>query len=262
MVKAGRLCIMFASATLVACAGSVICRGQTTRTWQPPATLDALPAAAELPDLLRLSNDQPVHTPEQWKTRREELKAMLQYYEYGHLPPRPDQVSAEDVVTKVDLDSGIVQQRLVLVIGSQQQLKMQCAISRPRQDQRYPVVITEVHSITPLPCIPLFVKNGYLFVQYQREDLAPDQADAASTAQDAYPKYDWATLAVWAWGAMRVVDYLESRSDVDLQHIAITGHSRGGKAALLAGAMDERFALVCAQRVGLRWWWLFSQHAR
>jgi hypothetical protein len=66
----------------------------------------------------------------------------------------------------------------------------------------------------------------------------------------AYPDHDWGTLAIWAWGAMRIVDYLESRDDVDRQRIGIAGHSRGGKMALLAGALDERFSLVAANGSG------------
>lgn len=60
----------------------------------------------------------------------------------------------------------------------------------------------------------------------------------------AYPDYDWATLAAWAWGAMRLVDYLETLEEVDTERIALTGHSRAGKTALLAGGLDERIALV------------------
>jgi len=89
-----------------------------------------------------------------------------------------------------------------------------------------------------------------MLVEYAREDLDPDQANVAGPAQQAYPDYDWATLAVWAWGGMRVLDYLESRDDVDLDRIGIVGHSRGGKMALLAGAFDERFALVAANGSG------------
>ena len=45
---------------------------------------------------------------------------------------------------------------------------------------------------------------------------------------------------------MRLVDYLETRNDIDLERIATTGHSRGGKMALLTAALDERFAMAIA----------------
>ncbi len=229
---------------------TTICCGQETGAWQPPDSLDQLPSAQELPELLRMTNGQQIRTPEQWQQHRTELKDMLQYYEYGHLPPRPDSVTADQLVSSLSNDPAVVQQRLELVIGTREQLRMQVAISRPQPDGRYPVIVTEVHSIAPLPCIPLFIEQGYMFVQYQRENLAPDRADVVSSARQAYPNQDGATLAIWAWGAMRVVDYLETRCDVDLARVAITGHSRGGKAALLAGALDERFALVAPNGSG------------
>ncbi len=89
-----------------------------------------------------------------------------------------------------------------------------------------------------------------MFVEFAREDLDPDKPQTIGSAQAAWPDYDWATLAVWAWGAMRVVDYLETRSDVDLSGVGIAGHSRGGKMALLAGALDPRFSLVAANGSG------------
>jgi hypothetical protein len=52
----------------------------------------------------------------------------------------------------------------------------------------------------------------------------------------------WGTLRAWAWGASRALDYLETDRDVDARHIAIFGHSRYGKTALVAMAYDERFA--------------------
>jgi hypothetical protein len=98
--------------------------------------------------------------------------------------------------------------------------------------------------------VPLIVGRGYMFVEFAREDLDPDESDVAGPAQLAYPGHDWGTLAVWAWGAMRVVDYLESRDDVVMSQVGIAGHSRGGKMALLAGALDERFQLVAANGSG------------
>ncbi len=63
--------------------------------------------------------------------------------------------------------------------------------------------------------------------------------DAPDTLLDA------GTIALWAWGFHRVVDYLTQAPDlVDRRRIAAVGHSRNGKTALLAGAMDDRIALV------------------
>lgn len=53
---------------------------------------------------------------------------------------------------------------------------------------------------------------------------------------------DWGVLRAWSWGASRGLDYLATDTDVDAKKIAIFGHSRGGKAALVALAYDQRFA--------------------
>ncbi|MEO5890008.1 MAG: hypothetical protein ABIQ31_07115 [Ferruginibacter sp.] len=54
---------------------------------------------------------------------------------------------------------------------------------------------------------------------------------------------DWGSLRAWAWGASRVLDYFETLTTVDAKRIAIGGHSRYGKAALVTMAYDERFAI-------------------
>ena len=55
---------------------------------------------------------------------------------------------------------------------------------------------------------------------------------------------DWGVLAAWSWGLSRVLDYFEKDSGINAKQIGIQGHSRWGKTAMLAGALDTRWAIV------------------
>lgn len=61
---------------------------------------------------------------------------------------------------------------------------------------------------------------------------------------------DWGALRAWAWGASRALDFMEGDKAVDAHHVAIAGHSRYGKAALLTMAYDPRFAVVYVSSSG------------
>jgi hypothetical protein len=54
---------------------------------------------------------------------------------------------------------------------------------------------------------------------------------------------DWGALRAWAWGASRALDYFETDKSVDAKQVGIEGLSRYGKAALVAMAYDQRFAI-------------------
>ncbi|MBN2137420.1 MAG: acetylxylan esterase [Sedimentisphaerales bacterium] len=205
---------------------------------------DQLPVIEELPNPFLFSDGSTVKTPKDWLRRREEIKAMMLYYQYGHMPPAPRNVKAE-ILSSETIYGGATKKHILLSMGPKRQIKVNLGMIVPNGDGPFPIILkNEGKGIFQVPIAEEIVKRGYIVADYARTDLDPDEPNNVGPAQAAYPDYDWATLAVWAWGGMRAIDYLEALPFVDKDKIVFTGHSRGGKTALLAGALDERIDLV------------------
>lgn len=102
------------------------------------------------------------------------------------------------------------------------------------------------------------VERGYALATFYYGDVMPDRPDFTG---GVYPFFrqgqgpqrgptEWGAIAAWGWGLQRAVDYVLTDNAFDPRRIVAFGHSRNGKAALVAAAFDDRIAAVIPHQAG------------
>lgn len=212
---------------------------------------DSLPLRQDPPGPLRFADGSEVKSPEDWRRRREEMLDLVMRYEYGRVPPPPGNVrAAKELESRQPATPGFRHRAVSLVMGPDERIATIAHLYLPAKGEApYPVIVRFGLDAGPAPQL---TGRGYAYACFNHQLLDPDVegGDVVGAAQTAYPDYDWASIAVWAWGACRVLDWLETVPEIDAEKAVITGHSRTGKTALLAGALDERWAIVAPNGSG------------
>jgi hypothetical protein len=233
-----------------------------------------------LPDALVSSDHTPVGDAHTWLTkRRPEIVRLYETEIFGRIPATAPRVTWRVVERDVRArDGAAVSKRIAGKIGDAPDApQINVTLYTPANARQAVPVILLVNfgggatarpnpsgALPPgdPPVASAIIARGWGYATVGYQDIQPDRADAwhqgvvgvtlASTREKPAPD-EWGTVSAWAWGVSRIVDYLEADAAVDAKQIALFGHSRLGKTALWASALDTRIAAVyssCAGEMG------------
>ena len=196
--------------------------------------LTELKVLGKLPDPFTFEDGSKVASEEDWNRRRHEIWGPTVELQYGHMPPKPEFIEIETLHMGGD---GRINSYRITTGPKAHPVTFTMYVMLPSCDKLCPAVVSGDL------CFPYAFDKEYI-------DVHTDPQPRKGQLYEAYPNHDFGALAAWAWGYSRCVDALEKLGIVDMSCIAFTGHSRGGKTALLAGVADDRAAIVNPNAAG------------
>ncbi|WP_394992799.1 acetylxylan esterase [Emticicia sp.] len=227
-----------------------------------------------LPDALTLKNGKKVASSKVWwSKRRPEIVEDFDREIYGRMPKNTPKVTWEVKSMTKDTNNNIavITKNLVGHVNNSSfpaiKVDIQLTLTTPANAKNSVPVILEFGFIrpvggfprnpnTPAPPAPVeptwqqqALQKGWGYAIIVPNSIQADNGAGltqgiiglVNKGQFRKPD-DWGSLRAWAWGASRALDYFETDKAVDAKKVAIEGHSRYGKAALVTLAYDARFA--------------------
>jgi len=230
--------------------------------------------AGEIPDVLKMSDGSPVASVAAWEAkRRPEVLELFKTHVYGRNPvERPENLRFESLGPDKEMMDGKAIRRRVAVCykgpGGEGRIEVTAFI--PKREKRVPAFVLicnrspgknidpERKELSPFWPAENLVARGYAAIAYYNGDVDPDVHDGFTNGVHGVFQPDpnmrtadsWGTIAAWAWGASRVMDWIETEKMINSAQVGVVGHSRGGKTALWCGATDQRFALTISNNSG------------
>jgi len=223
-------------------------------------TLEKIVQARKIPEILKFKSGKAVVSVSDFQKRRDEIKALLEEHVYGKFPPKPEHLRVELIKSDNRFCAGKAQYSslkfTVTVDGTEFSFPVSSVI--PMEKKNVPAfVLINFRPDVPDKYLPSeeIVDRGFAVFSFCYQDVTKDNDKFSDgVAKLLSPRRRTQSspgkIAMWAWAAMRVMDYVETLDNIDLSSIAVIGHSRLGKTVLLAGAFDERFKYVISNDSG------------
>jgi len=226
-----------------------------------PPDFDEMPTSAFPPDLLTFQNGERVDKAALWEKRKEEILHILREINIGEWPAPPDEVAVTFREGRDEEENYYIYYAQILFspdakafayakktpYGRFDSSRRDAAVLRvrllvPKGSGPFPAFVN-CHTGYHEPCIwDRFATRGYVVGHFSQDDAEK----AAQVFIDARcNQLEW-----WAFAAGRVLDMLHTLPYVDGTKIAVGGHSRGGKTAVLAGIMNPGFTAVISSHPG------------
>ena len=193
---------------------------------------------------------------------REEMKEILQREVYGYLPTCPCEIIvSEPTSVEARFALGTVCQSYVtmtLSIGGRAHAFRVDRMLHTDGKKRPLVIVANLHPMTSSQYFPREEMSEYDadYLLFCYKDVSSDDGDFENGLAPLLLPYGQNTdtacgkIGIWAYAAMRVLDYGLTLDGTDAKNVAIVGHSRLGKTALFTGMMDERFRFVFSNAAG------------
>ena len=197
-----------------------------------------------------------------WDKTRQEALHLLCEYEYGFLPPPPQHAAYTLLEEDLRFCAGktVYQKYNICLTLENGSFSFPVYFVFPKNAKSSPAIVhINFRDAVPDKYMPTeeICDHGFAVVSFCYKDITSDSPDFSDglaglifengkrSSPDAPGK-----IALWAWAAIRVMDFLQTLPNVDHKNIAVAGHSRLGKTALLTAACDTRFSFAYSNNSG------------
>ena len=203
-------------------------------------TFPSLPAAASssrLPDPFRRADGTRITTKADWRCQREQTKRLMEQYVYGQKPVKPASVSGSVTSSRITVN----------VSQNGRSTSFSANVSLPSGTGPFPAVVVYGGFGGDTATIR---SSGAAVINFDPYVVGKEGTGRANKQGAFYDIYgsnsQTGLLMAWAWGVSRIIDVIEASGGSVLKADAtgVTGCSRFGKGAIVAGAFDQRIALT------------------